>query len=151
MIVKKLLRFFFSREMILYVIAGVLTTLVNIIVFTLLSTAIGHDRWWLSNFPAITASILFAFFVNRSFVFRSAGPLWQEFGKFVLSRAVVSLAFEYGGMFLLYDVLGLTTVWPILRWELPVSKLLTMFLVLAGNYVLSKWFIFRKSARERQS
>ena len=36
--IKELIRFLFSREVITYVIAGVLTTLVNLAVFTLLSS-----------------------------------------------------------------------------------------------------------------
>ena len=145
---KKLVRLMFSREVILYVIAGVLATLVNVAVFTLLSTLFGHDRWWLSNLPAIAAAILFAFFTNRVFVFCSHGPIWQEMGKFFLSRIFIALLFEYGAMFLLYNVLGLKMIWHLFAWELSVSKLLTQVLVMVGNYVLSKWFIFTQKKQE---
>jgi putative flippase GtrA len=140
----ELCRQVFNRETITYVIAGVLTTLVNLAVFTLLSRVFGHDRWWLSNLPAIVAAILFAFFTNRIFVFQSHGPIWQEMGKFFLSRIFISLLFEYGAMFLLYNVIGLKAVLHIFRWELSVSKLLTQVLVMAGNYVISKWFVFNR-------
>jgi putative flippase GtrA len=140
----KLYRQLFNRETITYVIAGVLATLVNLAVFTLLSRVFGHDRWWLSNLPAIVAAILFAFFTNRIFVFQSHGPIWQEMGKFFLSRIFISLLFEYGAMFLLYNVIGLKAVLHIFRWELSVSKLLTQVLVMAGNYVISKWFVFNR-------
>ncbi|NLO37173.1 MAG: GtrA family protein, partial [Clostridiaceae bacterium] len=83
--IKELIRFLFSREVITYVIAGVLTTLVNLAVFTLLSSLFGQERWWISNLPAIVAAILFAFFANRFFVFQSHGPIWQEMGKFFMS------------------------------------------------------------------
>jgi len=139
---KELLRFLFSREVITYVIAGVLTTLVNLAVFTLLSSLFGQDRWWISNLPAIVAAILFAFFANRFFVFRSHGPFWQEMGKFFMSRIFISLLFEYGAMFLLYNILGIDQVWHLMRWDLSISKLLTQVLVLVGNYVVSKWFVF---------
>ncbi len=147
---KKLFRLFFNREVILYLIAGVLTTLVNIAVFTLLSAIWGHDRWWLSNFPAIVLAILFAFFANRIFVFRSKGPLWNEMGKFFLSRIFISLIFEYGAMFLLYNIIGLRAVWLLFGLEISISKLLTQIFVMAGNYILSKWFIFKKPGQETQ-
>ncbi len=140
--IKELIRFLFSREVITYVIAGVLTTLVNLAVFTLLSSLFGQERWWISNLPAIVAAILFAFFANRFFVFQSHGPIWQEMGKFFMSRIFISLLFEYGAMFLLYNILGIDKTWHLLRWDLSVSKLLTQVLVLVGNYVVSKWFVF---------
>ncbi|NLO36643.1 MAG: GtrA family protein, partial [Clostridiaceae bacterium] len=99
-------------------------------------------RWWISNLPAIVAAILFAFFANRFFVFQSHGPIWQEMGKFFMSRIFISLLFEYGAMFLLYNILGIDKTWHLLRWDLSVSKLLTQVLVLVGNYVVSKWFVF---------
>ena len=139
--IKELIRFLFSREVITYVIAGVLTTLVNLAVFTLLSSLFGQERWWISNLPAIVAAILFAFFANRFFVFQSHGPIWQEMGKFFMSRIFISLLFEYGAMFLLYNILGIDKTWHLLRWDLSVSKLLTQVLVLVGNYVVSKWFV----------
>ena len=141
------LRLLFSREVIVYIIAGVLATVVNVVVFTLLSALFGHDRWWLSNLPAILAAILFAFYTNRYFVFRSRGPIWQEMGKFFLSRIFISALFEYGGMFLLYNLIGLQAVLHVLRWDVSISKLLTQVLVMVGNYVLSKLFIFTQNKK----
>lgn len=138
------IRFLFSREVITYILVGVLTTLVNLAVFTLLSAVFGHDRWWLSNFPAITTAIVFAFFANRIIVFRSHGPIGQEMVKFFLSRIFVSLLFEYGAMFLLYNILKIKTVWHVFGWEIGVSKLLTQIFVMAGNYVISKWLVFNR-------
>jgi putative flippase GtrA len=138
----KIIRTVFSREVIFYVIAGVLATLVNIAVFTLLTAVFGTKNWWISNAPAILAAVLFAFFTNRIFVFRSNGPIWQELGKFLASRLAISLVFEYGAMFLLINLIGYTAVIHIWRWDLLVAKILTQGLVIIGNYVLSKWYIF---------
>ncbi len=138
----RIIRFLFSREVIVYVIAGVLATLVNIVVFTVLCEFFGNDRWWLSNAPAILAAMIFAFYTNRIFVFRSKGPIWQEMGKFLISRLLVSLAFEYGAMYLLYNLIGLTASWHIIQWDILISKLVTQVLVMVGNYVISKFLIF---------
>lgn len=138
-----LIGFLLSREVILYLIFGVLTTLVNLVVFTLLSRVFGKDRWYVSNLPAIGLAILFAFVTNRLIVFQSTGPWAAELVRFVGSRIFVSLAFEYGGMYLLYNMMKLKTGLRIGRFELSYAKLIVQVLVVVGNYVLSKLFIFQ--------
>jgi putative flippase GtrA len=143
-----LIRLFFTREIMTYLVAGVLATLVNLCVFMLLNQVFGQNRWYLTNAPAIAASLLFAFFTNRWFVFRSHGPFWLEFRRFIGSRILVSLLFEYGAMFLLYNLLGIKTQIPVGQMSLSLSKVLTQVFVVVGNYVLSKWFIFRHDSAE---
>lgn len=140
--VSDVFRFLFSREVILYLIFGVLTTLVNLVIFTGLSRVFGKDRWYLSNGPAILLAILFAFVTNRGIVFQSTGPWLQEMIKFFASRLFVSVAFEYGGMYLFYNLMKLKSGLKLGRFELSYAKLLVQVLVVVGNYVLSKWFIF---------
>lgn len=141
--VKRLLKLVFSREIITYLIAGVLATLVNLVTFMLLSEVFGPDRWYLTNIPAIGAALVFAFLTNRWFVFRSKGPFWVEARRFIGARIIVSLVFEYGAMYLLYDLLNITYAIPIGSLNLSLSKVLTQFCVVAGNYILSKLFIFK--------
>ncbi len=140
--IQKLFKALFSREVIFYVIAGVLATLVNVGVFTVLNALFGDDKWWISQAPAVAAAMLFAFFSNRIFVFKSHGPIMTELVKFLSSRLLVSLAFEYGAYFLLFNILGLVSGLPFLHWHIPYAKILTQVLVMVGNYVFSKWFIF---------
>lgn len=135
-----------NRELVVYIIAGVFSTMVNLVVFALLSRVFGNEQWWISNFPAILAAIIFAFWANRVFVFQSKGPLLSEFVKFLAARAFTALAFEYGAMFILTDIIGMKCVLSFMGWEILVSKLLTQFLVLAGNYIFSKLFVFRKQS-----
>lgn len=143
-LIRRVFRFLFSREVIVYVIAGVLATLVNVGIFALLTVFFGKDRWYLSNLPAIAAAMLFAFFTNRIFVFHSKGPILQELWKFFSSRILVSLAFEYGAMALLYDLIGFKAAFHFTPGDegLAYAKLITQILVMVGNYVFSKWFIF---------
>lgn len=144
-------KLFMNREVIVYIIVGVLTTLVNLIVFTGLSSIFGSDRWWISKFPAIILAILFAFFANRIIVFRSHGPLFREMYMFFISRIFISLLFEYGAMFLLYNLIGLKAEWHVLRWNLSIANLLSQTLVIVGNYVLGKWVVFNREPRESVS
>ena len=140
----RILHLFFNREVIVYILVGILTTLVNLAVFTALSSYFGNDGWWISKFPAIILAILFAFFANRMIVFRSHGPILQEMYAFFISRIFVSLVFEYGAMFVLYELFRLKGNVHVLRWDLSIANLLTQVLVIVGNYVLSKWFIFNQ-------
>ncbi len=84
-LIKKVL----TKEVILYIIFGVLTTLVNFVVFYLL-TLISLDEN-LSNIIAIILAVLFAYFTNRKFVFNSTTSglkeRLNEFYKFILGRA----------------------------------------------------------------
>lgn len=140
--IRRTVKFIFQREVITYLIAGVLTTLVNLVLFTILSRFIGADRWYLTNVPAIGLALIFAFYINRWYVFRSKGPILAEARKFIGSRLVVSLLFEYGAMYVLYELLAITQQIPLGHYSLSFSKVLTQFLVIVGNYLLSKFFVF---------
>ena len=150
----RFLQVLFSREVVVYLIVGVLTTIVNFVAQTLLNQVFGVTNWWFSTAPAILIAILFAYVTNRIFVFRSKGPVLQELWKFISSRILVSLVFEYGGMFLLFNVIGWTSVFHFFPGDegLQVAKLPTQVLVMAGNYVISKFLIFRTthSAKETE-
>ena len=141
---RRVVKFLFSREIIVYVIAGVLATLVNVGVFAILSEVFGKDRWYLSNLPAIAAAMLFAFFTNRIFVFHSHGPILQELWKFFSSRILVSVSFEYGLMYVIYDLIGFQAAFHFTPGDegLVYAKLIIQVLVMVGNYVFSKLFIF---------
>jgi putative flippase GtrA len=132
----------FSREIILYLVFGFLTTLVNLGTFTGLSRIFGKDRWYLSNAPAIFLAILFAFVTNRAIVFQSTGPWLPELFRFFAARIFVSLVLEYGGMYLIYNIMKMKSGLKIKQFELSYAKLLVQILVVVGNYVISKWFIF---------
>lgn len=58
------------REIIAYLIFGVLTTLVNIVVYFVASNLLGIN-YLISNFLAWFISVLFAYITNRAYVFES--------------------------------------------------------------------------------
>ncbi|MDR0883297.1 MAG: GtrA family protein [Oscillospiraceae bacterium] len=137
-----LLQKILNRETILYLVFGVLTTIVNMGVYWVSMRAfaalgwqgVGHLLDASKNYDYLDAdiiawvlSVLFAFVSNKLFVFESKS--WQrkvalrEFGAFVSAR-VVSLGVDIGGMFLLVSVLALD-VWAgglLLRWwDIPLA------------------------------
>ncbi|MDD2392732.1 MAG: GtrA family protein [Eubacteriales bacterium] len=135
-------------ELVSYVFFGVLTTLVNLVVYTILESILGQSNWYLSNLPAIVLAILFAYVTNRSFVFESDGNFWFEMLKFFGARIFVSLIFEYGAIYLLYDVMEFDSRLDLIVFSISWFKIISMLLVLVANYIASKIFVFKKTVEQ---
>ena len=146
---KKLL----NRETILYIIFGVATTAVNYVVFHLLYNVLwDQSRSLIANAAAFVAAVIFAFVVNKLFVFESkswsAAILKREIPSFLAAR-IGSFGIEEAGLFLAEKVLKLggivaiTVAGVALDW-ITVIKVMLAFVVVALNYVFCKLFVFKK-------
>lgn len=135
--IKELIKKFCTREVIFYIIFGVLTTLVNIVVSTLLEKFL-HVEGNLASTIGIICSILFAYFTNRKWVFNSTAnslaEKGKEFGKFILGR-LFTMVVEMVGFYLLYSVCLI----PFL-----ISKCSISVIVIILNFFISKFFAFKK-------
>ncbi len=146
---KKLL----NRETILYLVFGVATTVVNYIVFYLTyDLAFGRDSSLVANCIAFVAAVIFAFVVNKMFVFESRSwsmdALRREVPSFLAGR-VGSFLIEEAGLFLCENVLRLNGVilLSVAGMELDgitVAKLALSVIVVILNYVFCKFFVFKK-------
>ncbi len=125
------------QDVISYLIFGVLTTVVNFLVYYPLTNILGLDATF-SNVIAWAVSVAFAFVTNKPFVFKShdwsAKVVVPELYKFVGTR-VGSGALETVMIFLLVNLL---------RSDGNVVKLVVSVLVVIINYVGSKLIVFRK-------
>ena len=132
-LIKKIL----TKEVILYVFFGVLTTLVNFISFYFFSTILNLEEN-LSNIFSIFIAILFAYFTNKNWVFNSTAKTFKEnlseFYKFILGR-LFSLVVETVGFFLLFNILGIGKF---------ISKLFISVIIIILNFFISKFFAFKK-------
>ena len=146
---KKLL----NRETVLYLIFGVATTVVNYVVFHLLYNVLWQQHHSLTaNAAAFAAAVIFAFVVNKLFVFESrawnADTLKREIPSFLAGR-IGSFGIEEAGLFLAEKVLGLGGVIAIdlgavrLDW-ISMIKIALSFVVVILNYVFCKLFVFKK-------
>lgn len=124
-------------DLITYLVFGVLTTVVNYIVYLPCYNLWGFSASQ-SNLIAWAAAVAFAFLTNKPFVFRSHD--WSpkvvipELVKFIGTR-IGSGALETGILFLAVDLAGMDgNLW----------KLLTSVLVVILNYIGSKLLVFRK-------
>lgn len=120
-----------------YLIFGVLTTVVNYIVYLPLLNILQLSAA-LSNVIAWAAAVAFAYVTNKPFVFKSHDwslrTVIPELSKFVSCR-VASGAMETAIIFVAVDMLG---------WNGNIWKLVTSVLVVVLNYVFSKLIVFRK-------
>lgn len=125
------------QELISYVFWGVMTTLVNYVTYTLLTEGL-HVYYLTGTIIAWTVSVLFAYFVNKLFVFRSRNWAWRvalrELWQMVAAR-LFSLGLEMAIMWSFVDML---------RYNHLVVKLVANVVVVIVNYVLSKFVIFKK-------
>ena len=124
-------------EVLSYLIFGVLTTVVNYLVYLPVYNLLGLSAA-LSNGIAWVAAVIFAYLTNKPFVFRShdwsAKTVIPELTRFVSCRVASGVA---------ETVILLVTV-DILHWNGNLWKLATSVLVVLLNYIGSKLLVFRK-------
>lgn len=158
---QKLLKNKQLMEIVRYLGAGVLTTLVSMIVsfgvqFLLAEKPpkelySGLFSWTVAAIEAATPgqvviangvswvfAVLFAFWINRGMVFQVRGSegIGKEFGGFVLGRVLGFLLFEQALAWLL-ALAGMSNI---------LNRLMIQVLVIVFNYVVSKFWVFRKTA-----
>ena len=129
-----------TREVILYIIFGILTTCINIGTYKLL-VSVFHLEENLSSNISIIVAVLFAYFTNRKLVFNSTASNFsekiKEFGRFMLGRAFTMIV-ESVGFWLLFTVLNITI------YDGLISKLIITVIVIILNFFISKFFAFKK-------
>ena len=122
------------KHYISYIFFGVLTTLVDWGVLFLFRTFLPVIDKNIANAIAILTSIIFAYFTNRRYVFKSVEKSkFREFMKFLLSRGYTFL-FQVVAFWIFATWLGLN--------EYAV-KLVISIVVIILNYVISRFYVFR--------
>ena len=128
------------KKIINYVIVGGLTTVVSlgtyyICVFTFLNPNHALELQ-IANVLSWVAGVAFAYFTNRKYVFNSNNPnKLKEAIMFTLSRLVT----------LVLDMLIMGLGVSILKFNDKIVKLISQVVVVIGNYVFSKLFVFKKA------
>ena len=125
------------KDILIYLVFGVLTTLVNYLVYLPCYNLLGVSAS-VSNVIAWAVAVVFAYLTNKPFVFRShdwsGSVMIPELAKFVGSR-VFSGFLETAIIFLTVDCMS---------WNGNAMKLCTSVLVVVLNYIASKLLVFRK-------
>ena len=125
------------KSILLYLIFGVLTTLVNVVSYWLCSHICSLSTM-VSTIIAWILAVLFAYVTNRKWVFESEAATKQEIIKECLAFFSARLAtgvVDWLCMFVCVDILQLNDI---------IIKLAANILVIILNYVASKLIIFKK-------
>lgn len=136
--VKKAFELLFKTEKGLYLVFGALTTGVSLVAFWLCFNAFSLSED-LSTFIKNLAGIVFAYFTNRAYVFKSKSQKAERLKEalsFALSRIATLLLELFCLMPLFCDVLKL---------DANVATVVSSVIVIVLNYVLSKTLVFKKS------
>ena len=127
------------RELIVYIIVGGLTTVVNWGCFFLLSYVLDSEVPWklaMNNTISWIAAVVFAYPLNRRWVFQSSNPaILKEFAGFTASR-VSTWIIEIVVMWLCVNIFGLN--------QFLSKYIIATPAVVILNYIFSKLFVFKK-------
>jgi putative flippase GtrA len=124
------------KEMILFVVFGVFTTLVNVVAY-FISSRLCHFNVMTSTILAWSLAVMFAYVTNRKYVFKSENTsiksVTMEFGAFISSRLLTGLL-DLALMYIFVKVLGQNDV---------MIKIISNIIIVISNYLLSRLMVFR--------
>jgi len=137
------------REGILYILFGGMTTVVSWLTYALF-VSVGLEIN-VSNIASWFCAVVFAFFVNKWFVFESrnleTNNILRELGLFFGARIFTGVLSWVIFPLLVMIGLGMT----VLGTEGLIAKILVTIIEVALNWVFSKYFIFKKQKTENSA
>ena len=126
-----------NKSVLLYLFFGALTTAVSIVSFWLFGTMLGLNLH-IANTISWVLAVTFAFVTNRNWVFeastRSKRDFFRQMSNFYVGRFTTYLVEEL----ILFVFVNL------LAFNQDIIKIIAQFVILALNYVISKFIVFRK-------
>jgi len=134
------------EEIIVYLIVGVLNTLVSwaawfLCAYTILDANVVWQNVVLSGISWVVG-VSFGYVMNRKYVFKSHEPnIKKEFLQFTGGRVSTGLL-DPALMVLLVNIMKVNE---------GVSKILVSVVVMIGNYLLSKLFVFKKDTEKAEA
>ncbi len=135
----KLWDIFMTREVITYLISGVLTTVVNWVLYWLIVEKIGMEELS-GNAVDWVLTVAFAYAINAFWVFDSKFIGWSAERKKILkfyAARLLTFVIEEGGILIFVKQL---------KFNGLMVKAVLAVIVIILNYVFSKLFVFLKKA-----
>lgn len=126
-----------KKEIILYIIIGICTTIINYSTFYLLNN-ICNINLILSNSISWFITIICAFLGNKYIVFIDNSKYINiQFIKFLIAR-IITLIFE--NVILIFGINNLNI-------KAEYVKIISIIIVVICNYIISKLYIFKKDVK----
>ena len=140
---KELIKKFWNKEVLMYLIFGVLTTIVSLAIYYALTYTVldanNSIQLQIANVISWVGGVIFAYVTNRKYVFESKNKnKVAEAGKFVSAR-LVTLLMDMAIMFV-----GVT----LLKGNDKILKIISQIVVIVSNYVFSKLIVFKKEKKD---
>ena len=128
-----------NKEIVVYLIVGVMTTIISLgVYYALVLTILNPNnavQLQIANVTSWVVAVTFAYFANRKFVFKSKNKnMLKEGFKFCSSRIFT----------LLVDMLIMFDLVTILNLNDKLVKIIVQVVVTVLNYILSKFIVFKK-------
>ena len=141
--IKELIKKILTKEVILYIVFGVFTTVVNLASFYVMNSILNWNEN-IANFIAILLAVIFAYITNKDLVFHSEAKgfneKFKEFWKFIAGRAfTMVLEFGLDALLFLIPVVSASDF-----WQMAVKMVVTVIVIIL-NFFISKFFAFKKS------
>ena len=131
-----------KREMIQYIIWGVLSAILNVGLFQIL--ILGSVDYRIANLITIIVVKIFCYVTNKFFVFRTPYEglkvLLKEMMAFIFARGVTSIL-DYVGVLVLVELVNCREM---------LSKCIMAVVVVVVNYIFSKFFVFKKKGHNKE-
>lgn len=125
------------KEKIMYLIFGVLTTMLSIVLYYIFTRFLEFDIYT-SSIVSWILSVLFAYITNKLYVFKSKNnKLLKELISFYTFR-LISLFFDLLFMYAMVNLLTINDM---------ISKIISNIIVIILNYFFSKLFIFKGESK----
>lgn len=126
-----------NKKIILYVIFGIGTTLINLLAYAVCTRLI-NVQLLISTVIAWLISVLFAYMTNRKYVFNSNNKTIKSIIIELISFISCRLLTGAIDVAIMYVFAGL------LRYNDLIIKILSNLFVIISNYIASKFFIFKE-------
>lgn len=132
------------KEIINYLVFGVLATVVNFVSYYIFARIIGIDEV-ISSGLSWFASVLFAYITNKLFVFDSKTVTKKELIKecisFFLARVLSGILCDVGTFAVMVKVFKINDI---------IAKIVTQVMVVIVNYIFSKFIIFKNNKKDKE-
>ena len=132
------------KEIINYLVFGVLATVVNFVSYYIFARIIGIDEV-ISSGLSWFASVLFAYITNKLFVFDSKTVTKKELIKecisFFLARVLSGILCDVGTFAVMVKVFKINDI---------IAKVVTQVMVVIVNYIFSKFIIFKNNKKDKK-
>ena len=130
------------RGIIAYIVFGILTTVINVIVYYICYEIFGIINI-ISTIIAWFAAIVFAFVTNKKYVFDSKS--WDK--EIVLNEGIKFLSCRVGTGII--EVIMMICFVDILQVNGTLMKAITNIIVIIINYIFSRCVIFKKGTNSK--